>query len=119
MPGHAAALREMAAITAVIGQLPGERPAVFWVEVARLVCERHGIKSLRGHDETDTPTDLTPRQTQMLALMADGMGYKQIAHSLGLAEATVKSTLGRAYARLGAVHGAHAVALALRAGLID
>ena len=120
MPGRADALREMAAITAVLGQLPGQRPPAFWVRVAEIVCERHGVTSLRGDVEAIAlGPQITPRHRDVLALAADGLETQQAAIRLGVSPLTVKSTLAHARKRLGAHSTTHAVALALRAGLID
>jgi DNA-binding CsgD family transcriptional regulator len=44
--------------------------------------------------------DLTPRQMQILTLVAAGLGNAQIARALGLSEATVGKQLENTYARL-------------------
>ena len=61
---------------------------------------------------------LSPRECEVLARIADGMGNKQIARTLSLSEATVKSYLRTAFERLGANSRAEAVATAMRLGLI-
>lgn len=121
MPGRADALREMAAITAVLGQMPGQRPAPFWLEVARIVCLRHGVSSLRGDSEvTPAPKPRMPkRRREIVTLASQGMATKQIAHKLGLSEKTIKRHLALARQDVGATNTTHTVALALRAGLID
>jgi DNA-binding NarL/FixJ family response regulator len=62
---------------------------------------------------------LSPRETEVLQLVADGLSNKQIASSLEISEATVKTYVTALFEKLGAVHRAHAVALALRHHLID
>jgi len=62
---------------------------------------------------------LTPRQTEILALAAKGLSNKEIGERLYLAIATVKFHLGDAYDALQARNRAHAVALAIRIGLIE
>ncbi len=62
---------------------------------------------------------LTVRQTEILALVADGQENKQIARALHISEATVKSYLQAAFERLGVHSRAEAVAVALRDGLIE
>jgi DNA-binding NarL/FixJ family response regulator len=44
---------------------------------------------------------LSPRERQILALVAEGMANKQIARRLGIAEHTVKIHLGNAFRRIG------------------
>lgn len=58
---------------------------------------------------------LTPRQRQVLAGIARGRQTKEIARELGVSEATVKTHLARACARLGAANRAEAVARFVRA----
>jgi DNA-binding NarL/FixJ family response regulator len=62
---------------------------------------------------------LTPIERKVLLLASDGKANKQIAHSLNLSPLTVKNHIARIRARLGAADKAHAVAVALRNGLID
>ena len=62
---------------------------------------------------------LSPRETEVLELLAEGLANKQIARRLGLTEATVKGYLSQLFEKLGAADRAHAVALALRSRLID
>ncbi len=53
---------------------------------------------------------LTPRQRQILSALARGQQTKQIARELGISEATVKTHLSRATARLGTATRAQTVA---------
>ena len=46
------------------------------------------------------PATLTPREREVLALLADGLANKQIARRLGIAEKTVKAHLTRVFAAL-------------------
>ncbi|MGH2739020.1 MAG: response regulator transcription factor [Actinomycetota bacterium] len=66
-----------------------------------------------------TTTTLTPRQLDVLRLVADGYKSPEIAGQLGLSPYTVKNYLERIYDRLGAMHRVDAVAIALRSGLMD
>lgn len=63
-------------------------------------------------------TALTARQTQVLALMADGHTMAAIARVLRVDYETVKSQVSCVYAKLGAANGPHAVALAFRRGVL-
>lgn len=56
------------------------------------------------------PAALTTRQREVLGALARGQQTKQIARDLGISEATVKTHLQRAAARLGAQTRAQAVA---------
>lgn len=62
---------------------------------------------------------LTRRQRQIIQLIADGQSTSQVAKTLGLSSETVRTHTKAALARIGARDRAHAVALALRKGLID
>jgi two-component system nitrate/nitrite response regulator NarL len=62
---------------------------------------------------------LTRRQVSVLQLVADGYSGPQVAEALCLAPNTVKTHLSRIYKAMGATGQAHAVAIALRAGLIE
>ena len=61
---------------------------------------------------------LTPTERKVMELAAEGLLVKQIAVRLGLSPLTVKNHLARIRRRLGATDKAHAVATALRAGLL-
>jgi DNA-binding NarL/FixJ family response regulator len=55
---------------------------------------------------------LTPRELDILAQLAKGLGNREIARQLFISEATVKTHLGRVYAKLGVDTRAAAVARA-------
>jgi DNA-binding CsgD family transcriptional regulator len=61
---------------------------------------------------------LTPREQEILAGAADGETAAQTGARLFLSCETVKSYRKRVIAKLGARNGTHAVALALRSGLL-
>ena len=65
------------------------------------------------------PTGPTPRECQVLDLLAEGATDEQIASQLELSPATVQTHVRNAKAKLGARTRAQAVALALRRGLIS
>ncbi|MER5440026.1 response regulator transcription factor [Streptomyces sp. NPDC002790] len=61
---------------------------------------------------------LTERERDVLAGLAQGLGNREIARDLFLSEATVKTHLGRVYAKLGVRTRAGAVAAAARHRLL-
>ena len=61
---------------------------------------------------------LTPRETQVLELLADGLSNKAIAATLGVSDETVKFHLASIFGKLGASNRTDAVRLALRHGLV-
>jgi ATP/maltotriose-dependent transcriptional regulator MalT len=62
---------------------------------------------------------LTPREIQVLALVADGLSNKAIAGSLGVSDETIKFHLGSIFGKLGASNRTDAVRRALRLQLIQ
>ncbi|MBF6088994.1 response regulator [Nocardia cyriacigeorgica] len=60
----------------------------------------------------DPQPGLTTRETDILAQLAHGLGNREIAKALHISEATVKTHLGRIYAKLGVDTRAAAVAVA-------
>jgi DNA-binding NarL/FixJ family response regulator len=65
------------------------------------------------------PGRISPRERQVLQLIADGYENKQVATELGLSGATVKSYLRGIFERLEVTSRAEAVAVALRLGVIE
>jgi DNA-binding NarL/FixJ family response regulator len=61
---------------------------------------------------------LTQRERQILALLADGLGNKQIAAQLGISPSTVKTHLEVLFDKLDVTSRAEAVAVAVRRGLL-
>lgn len=61
--------------------------------------------------------DLTPRETEVLRLVREGLANKQIARRLGISERTVKAHLTSVFARIGVVDRTQAALWAERQGL--
>src|SRR5688572_17727751 len=64
-------------------------------------------------------SDLTPREIDVLKLIAKGFSNKQIGERLGIAEATVKNHVVSLLGKLGVQDRTHAVTLALERNIID
>jgi NarL family two-component system response regulator YdfI len=62
--------------------------------------------------------ELTPREIEVLRLLADGDGNKEIAWKLGISEHTVKFHVTSILAKLNAASRTEAVTIGLRRGLI-
>lgn len=64
-------------------------------------------------------TRLTPREREVLAWVAQGKSARQVAEILRIAKRTVDEHVQTAVRKLGALNRTHAVAIALRDGIID
>ena len=97
-----------AAITAVARGEAALDPAV----------QAHVLAGLaEGGGEQVLPDGLTPREAEVLTLIADGLTNAQIAERLVVSQATVKSHVNRVFAKAGVRDRAQAVAYAYRNGL--
>lgn len=61
---------------------------------------------------------LTPREIEVLRMIADGSGNKQIAVRLGISDHTVKFHIASIFAKLGAASRTEAVTIGIRKGLL-
>jgi two-component system, NarL family, response regulator YdfI len=66
----------------------------------------------------DVPEDLTPREIEVLRMLADGSGNREMAHQLGISEHTVKFHISSILDKLGAASRTEAVTMGIRMGLI-
>lgn len=84
----------------------------------RAVAE--GAEAYDGRHPRRSPgrTALSPREREVLRLVAAGSTNKEIAERLGVGDETVKTMLGRAFAKLGVRRRAEAVAAAHERGLL-
>ena len=68
---------------------------------------------------TTLPDDLTPREAEVLSLIARGLSNGEIAETLVVSEATVKTHINHVFAKIGARDRAQAVHYAYTHGLAD
>lgn len=61
---------------------------------------------------------LSPREREVLQLLADGLGVAQISRQLYISESTTKTHISKLYEKLGAGNRAQALMSALRLGLL-
>jgi DNA-binding NarL/FixJ family response regulator len=90
-----------------VGELVRLRPAA---SAVRDFAQPHG-------GAVRTPA-LTPREQEILAMLAEGLPNKSIAARLGISDHTVKTHLEAIFDKLGASTRAEAVARAVRSGLL-
>jgi len=115
----AAALRaspafEVVDAGAVLADVSGD------IELVVVVREPRGGKRVSGeidHDAVSAPV-LTRREREILALLADGFGNKQIAARLGISTNTVKTHLELMFDKLDVSTRTEAVTAAARMGLL-
>ena len=124
-----------------MGDGADDKPVVIAIEVddpalaGRLVCllaDLPGIRlavqgeraaaSLVGPDDFDGPArldqPLTPREVEVLTLLADGASNKTIARQLGISVHTAKFHVGQLLHKLDATGRTDAVAHAARLGVL-
>lgn len=66
----------------------------------------------------DSPEKLTPRETEVLRLVATGMANKEIGRALGIAEKTVKTHVSNILSKLDLLSRTEAALYAVRVGLV-
>jgi DNA-binding NarL/FixJ family response regulator len=101
--------------SAIAAVLKGERylkPAV--TETARVNLDRARVAFERAED----PDPLTPREVEVLRLMAGGLSNREIAEAFGTSEATVKSQVSSIISKLGVRDRIRAVLRALEKGWV-
>jgi len=75
-------------------------------------------KRLRPPGPSEGLEPLTPREHEVLGLLAEGLANKQIAARLGISDHTAKFHVNAILGKLGAGSRAEAIVLAARAGLV-
>lgn len=100
---------------ALANVLPAQHLIVFvpadWPGDELSVVEQSGAQAPRG--------PLSPREREVLSLIAAGAGIEEIASDLVISDTTVRTHTRNALRKLGARNRAHAIALAMRDGMID
>jgi len=66
-----------------------------------------------------TGPQLSPRESEVLRLLAEGLGVAAIARQLFVSESTAKTHISKIYEKLGAANRAQAIMNAIRAGLLS
>ena len=85
--------------------------------------QHHVVAALAGAEpsapEPELPDDLTPREAEVLALIAEGLSNAQIAERLVVSAATVKTHVNHIFAKAGVRDRAQAVVYAYSRGLAN
>ena len=76
-------------------------------------------EQIRGRTQVDSSSEsLTPRELEVLAMLAEGLGNREIASRLGVSDHTIKYHISSILDKLGASTRTEAVTTGLRMGLI-
>ncbi|MFF6814294.1 response regulator [Streptomyces sp. NPDC012403] len=97
-------------------------PAITRRLVQRFAGDGHGYSAQHGGDTAALHRDLaslTPRELEVLGLLARGLSNAELAGRLHLAEATVKTHVARILAKLGLRDRVQAVIVAYETGLVS
>ena len=109
LPRHASAEEIVAAIEAVAGG--------FIVLHPDLIGSLQFLEQPR-RSAVESDATLTPREIEVLRMLAEGLANKNIAWRLGISEHTVKFHIASIFTKLNASSRAEAVAIGMRQGLI-
>jgi DNA-binding NarL/FixJ family response regulator len=81
--------------------------------------QHHVVAALSTPASPELPDELTPREAEVLSLIAAGLTNAEIAERLVVSAATVKSHVNHIFAKIGARDRAQAVVYAYAHGLAD
>jgi len=99
---------------------PGELgAAIAAVDRGLIVVERSFLPSTPPAPQPAPIEQLTPREIEVIRLLADGLPNRIIAEQLGISEHTAKFHVNAIIGKLGAHNRTEAVTRAARSGLID
>ena len=86
--------------------------------VTRRVIDRMGQRPELGDPSAERLDELTPRERDVLELVARGLGNREIAEALVIEESTVKTHVKKILMKLGLRDRVHAVIVAYETGLL-
>jgi DNA-binding NarL/FixJ family response regulator len=86
--------------------------------ITKRLIEQFARSAPRSGPSTAGLEQLTPRELEVLVLIARGLSNREIASQLVLSEATVKTHVKRVLAKLGVRDRVHAVVLAYESALV-
>ena len=96
----------------------GEAPTLAAADVSTIEADALLVAREDGEADPDIPQPLTPREVEVLALVAEGLPNKAIASRLGISDQTVKFHVSSISGKLGASNRTDAVGRGVRRGLI-
>ena len=100
-------------------EIAGEFPTLGAARRADLDADAIVLAGESSEDEEEPLAEpLTPREREVLALVAEGLPNKAIAGELGISDQTVKFHVASLTGKLGAANRTEAVRRAVRQGLI-
>jgi DNA-binding NarL/FixJ family response regulator len=119
--GASGFLLKDAAPTEIVAAIRAVADGEAWLDPA---VTRRLIDEFSSRPEAHPPTpeemaQLTPREREVLTLMARGLSNADVAAQLFISEATVKTHLSRVMMKLGVREKAQAVAAAYQTGLVQ
>jgi NarL family two-component system response regulator YdfI len=99
-----------AALQAAASGLAVVHPSYFHSAVPAISATRRSLEELAE--------PLTPRESEVLQMLASGLGNKEIAAKLAISEHTIKFHVASILGKLGAASRTEAVSLGIRRGLV-
>jgi NarL family two-component system response regulator YdfI len=109
-------LRDDATAEELIAAVAAAMAGLVVLHPAALIARPAGMA---GSPRASEGTGLTPRELEILEMMAEGMSNRRIAVRLGISGYTVKFHVASVLGKLGAASRTEAVTLGLRQGLIS
>ncbi|MGH2703560.1 MAG: LuxR C-terminal-related transcriptional regulator [Actinomycetota bacterium] len=116
--GASGVLRRSAAAETVAGAIQVVRAGGFYLEGSRARDMVEAMEALRGQGSRIGVGALTPREAEVLRLLAEGLSARQIGRRLELSERTVNTHVANLYRKLGVSNRVEAVREALRMGIV-
>jgi NarL family two-component system response regulator YdfI len=92
--------------------------AIEGVAAGLIAFRAQDVEEFPVEARTTAPVTLSVREIEVLRLVADGLGNKEISFRLGISEHTVKFHVNSILTRMNAATRAEAVAIGMRQGLI-
>lgn len=117
-PAHPVAIVSTAANAEQLGRAIAALATGFTVLSGDLQSEANAADAFPQRKSVRRIEPLTPREREVLELVAEGLSNRAIAVELGISEHTVKFHVGSLLAKFGATTRAELVALAVRNGLL-